>query len=85
MEEGYAPAFGVENMLGTNPPAFAFPADEEFLFVLHCATPIIQRGKIEFYARSGRETPEGVVIGQDGSALTGSTEILRELTYFHKK
>ena len=74
------PTFGVENMLGTNPLTFGFPTDEDFPFVLDCATSITQRGKIEYYARNGMETPEGMVIGQDGSAMTDSKQILIELT-----
>ena len=75
-----APTFGVENMLGTNPLTFAFPTDEEFPFVLDCATSITQRGKIEFYARCGKDTPAGMVIGQDGAAMTDSNRILKDLT-----
>lgn len=71
-----APTFGVENMLGTNPITFGLPTDEEFPFVLDCATSISQRGKIEFYARSGMDTPAGAVIGRDGSAMTDSHKIL---------
>ena len=41
-----APTFGVENMLGTNPLTFAMPSDEEFPFVLDCATSVIQNGKL---------------------------------------
>jgi LDH2 family malate/lactate/ureidoglycolate dehydrogenase len=75
-----APTFGVENMLGTNPLTVGFPTDEEFDFVLDCATSITQRGKIEYYAKIGKETPEGMVIGRDGSALTNSEQILEDLT-----
>ncbi|MBQ8304762.1 MAG: Ldh family oxidoreductase [Blautia sp.] len=75
-----APTFGVENMLGTNPLTFAFPTDEEFDFVLDCATSITQRGKLEFYARSGKATPKGMVISRDGEALTDTEQILKDLT-----
>ncbi len=75
-----APTFGVENMLGTNPLTFAFPTDEEFPFVIDCATSITQRGKIEYYARSGKDTPAGMVIGRDGQAKTDSQQILVDLT-----
>lgn len=75
-----APTFGVENMLGTNPLTVAFPTDEEFPFCLDCATSISQRGKIEFYARCGKDTPAGMVIGRDGSAMTDSPQILEALT-----
>ena len=75
-----APTFGVENMLGTNPLTIGLPSDEEFPFMLDCATSITQRGKIEYFARCGKSTPAGMVIGRDGSALTDSDEILVDLT-----
>lgn len=75
-----APTFGVENMLGTNPLTFSLPSDEPFDFVLDCATSIVQRGKIEFYARNGEDTPQGTVIGHDKEILTNSEEILEALT-----
>ena len=75
-----APTFGVENMLGTNPLTFAIPTDEAFPFVLDCATSITQRGKIEYYARSGKDTPAGMVIGRDGRTMTDSSRILKALT-----
>ena len=74
-----APTFGVENMLGTNPLTFGIPSDEEFPFVLDCATSITQRGKIEFYDRAGKEIPPGWVIGQDGKARTDTHQILQDL------
>ncbi len=75
-----APTFGVENMLGTNPLTIGMPTDEEFPFVLDCATSITQRGKIEYYAKNGMDTPKGMVIGRDGSAMTDSKQILVDLT-----
>ncbi len=75
-----APTFGVQNMLGTNPLTIGMPTDEEFPFMLDCATSITQRGKIEYFARTGKETPAGMVIGHDGSALTDSQQILKDLT-----
>jgi len=74
-----APTFGVENMLGTNPLTFGIPTDEEFPFVLDCATSVTQRGRIEYYERLGKETPAGMVIGRDGSSLTDSAYILNAL------
>jgi LDH2 family malate/lactate/ureidoglycolate dehydrogenase len=66
-------------MMGTNPLTFGLPTDEPFPFVLDCATSITQRGKIEYYARIGKDTPAGMVIGRDGSALTDSQQILKDL------
>lgn len=74
-----APTFGVENMMGTNPLTFALPTDEEFPFCIDCATSIVQRGKIEYYAREGKDTPAGMVVAQDGGAMTDSGEILKAL------
>lgn len=75
-----APTFGIDNMMGTNPLTFSLPTDEGFPFILDCATSITQRGKIEFFARNGMDTPAGMVIGRDGKAMTDSDEILKALT-----
>lgn len=74
-----APTFGVENMMGTNPLTFSIPTDEEFDFCLDCATSIVQRGKIEYYAREGKDTPAGMVVSRDGSTMTDSNAILKAL------
>ncbi len=75
-----APTFGTEGMLGTNPFTIGFPTDEEFPFLLDCATSIWQRGKIEYYARENKPIPENLVVGVDGSSLTDPNEILKALT-----
>lgn len=74
-----APTFGVENMLGTNPLTFGIPTDEEFPFVLDCATSITQRGKIEVYDRQGKDLPIGWVIGEDGEPKADSHQVLIDL------
>ena len=74
-----APTYGVENMMGTNPLTFALPTDEEFPFCIDCATSTVQRGKIEYYAREGMDTPEGMVITRDGGTMTDSNAILEAL------
>lgn len=74
-----APTFGVENMMGTNPLTFALPTDEEFPFCIDCATSIVQRGKIEYYAREGKSTPAGMVVSENGEAMMDSNEILKAL------
>lgn len=75
-----APTFGVENMMGTNPLTFGIPTDEEFPFVLDCATSVTQRGKIEVYGRAGKELPPGWVIGLDGNTRTDTQQVLKDLT-----
>ncbi|MBN2073726.1 MAG: Ldh family oxidoreductase [Actinobacteria bacterium] len=74
-----APTFGVENMLGTNPLTIGFPTDEEFPFIIDCATSITQRGKIEHYDRIGRKMPPGWVIDQDGNPVSDTGAALRGL------
>lgn len=74
-----APTFSVEGMFGTNPMTFGIPTDEEFPFFLDCATSVGQRGKIEVYARTGKDTPEGWVVDLDGNTRTDSNQILKDL------
>jgi LDH2 family malate/lactate/ureidoglycolate dehydrogenase len=74
------PTFGVEPMLGTNPLTIGIPTDEEFPFLIDCATSITQRGKIETLARTNTPIPEGWVIDQNGEPLTDSIGILDGLT-----
>lgn len=66
-----APTFGVEGMFGTNPLTMGIPSDEEFDFVLDCATSITQNGKIEYYARIGEAVHPGTIIGLDGESVEG--------------
>jgi L-2-hydroxycarboxylate dehydrogenase (NAD+) len=75
-----APTFGVENMLGTNPLTFGIPTDEEFPFVLDCATSVSQRGKLEVYGRLGKELPPGWVIDREGKTRTDTKQVLIDLT-----
>jgi LDH2 family malate/lactate/ureidoglycolate dehydrogenase len=74
-----APTFGVENMLGTNPLTFGMPTDEDFPFVIDCATTLAQRGKIEWYERQGKELPRGWVIDEGGNTRTDTSQILKDL------
>ena len=74
-----APTHGVDNMLGTNPLVFAMPTDEEFPFTNDYATSVVQRGKIEQWAREGRSCPEGLVIDREGRSSTDPVQILDDL------
>ena len=74
-----APTFGVENILGTNPMTFGIPSDEAFPFLLDCATSIIQRGKVELYAREGKVLQKGWVIDEKGESKTNSAEVLEDI------
>jgi len=74
------PTFGVEPMLGTNPLTAGAPTDEEFPFLLDCATSIIQRGKVEVYDRINKPLPEGTIITEDGRTETDPGKVLKALS-----
>jgi len=75
-----APTWGVEPMLGTNPMTWGMPSDEDFPFMLDCATSVTQRGKLELYDRLGKTLPDGWVIGQDGHYRHDTKQVLVDLT-----
>ena len=75
-----APTFGVEGMFGTNPLTIGIPTDEEFDFLIDCATSITQNGKVEYYERIGEEIHPGTVIGLDGEEIVGDAgEALKKI------
>ncbi|MCU0521564.1 MAG: Ldh family oxidoreductase [Anaerolineae bacterium] len=75
------PTFGRLPMFGTNPLAFACPADEEGAFVLDMSTTVVTRGKIEVYDRRGAALPEGWAVDAQGRSGTDAAQILGNLTY----
>jgi len=77
------PTFGVEPMLGTNPLTIGAPTDEDFPFLIDCATSIIQRGKVEVYSRINKPLPENTVINDKGEIMTDPNKVLEEM--LHKK
>lgn len=66
-----APTFGVEGMFGTNPLTIGIPTDEEFDFLIDCASSITQNGKVEYYERIGEDVHPGTIIGLDGQPIEG--------------
>ena len=64
---------------GTNPLCFGIPTTDPYPFVIDCATSVNQRGKIEKYARDGKDTPRGAVIDRDGVERTDTEGILRDM------
>jgi len=78
-----APTFGVEGMFGTNPLTIGIPTDEAFDFNIDCATSIIQNGRIEYYARLGKEIPEGTIIDTNGKAVKGDAGAASACSIFH--
>lgn len=70
-----APTFGVEGMFGTNPLTIGIPTDEDFDFLIDCATSITQNGKIEYYARIGEDVHPGTIIDIDGNPVSGDAGV----------
>ncbi len=73
------PTFGVEPMLGTNPLTVGAPTDENFPFLLDCATSIIQRGKVEVFDRIHQPLPDGLIITKNGRSQNDPHETLKNL------
>jgi L-2-hydroxycarboxylate dehydrogenase (NAD+) len=61
-----APTFGRDMLLGTNPLAFAIPAQNEPAFVLDFATTTVPRGKLEVYQRKEKPLNPGWAIDAQG-------------------
>jgi L-2-hydroxycarboxylate dehydrogenase (NAD+) len=64
---------GAENLLGTNPIAFAAPAGQEAPVVLDIATTVVSYGTVKATKLQGKPMPEGWMVNpKDGSPLTDS-------------
>ena len=71
------PTFGKQNMLGTNPIAFAAPTRRNPPFVLDMATSTVAIGKLSVLKRLGLPLPDGWALDQDGNPTTDA-EVGRE-------
>jgi len=76
------PTFGRQVMFGTNPLAFAAPADRERAFVLDMSTTVVTRGKIEVYERLGKELPAGWAVDKTGRCAREPGPLLDDM--FHR-
>jgi LDH2 family malate/lactate/ureidoglycolate dehydrogenase len=64
------PTFGAEPMMGTNPLAFAAPAQRNPPFQLDMATTTVAAGKVKVYKLNHRPVPPGWVVDERGEAIT---------------
>lgn len=62
-------------LLGTNPIAFAMPA-EPYPFWFDAATTVVPRGKLEVYHKEGKDLEYGWAVGGDGSVSTDTDHVL---------
>jgi LDH2 family malate/lactate/ureidoglycolate dehydrogenase len=68
-------------MYGTNPIAFAAPADDERAFVLDMSTTVVTRGKIEVHDRLNKPLPQGWAAGNDGRPTTDAHAMIDNLLH----
>ncbi|HEY9054095.1 MAG TPA: Ldh family oxidoreductase, partial [Rectinemataceae bacterium] len=73
------PTFGRQVMFGTNPLAFAAPADKEKSFLLDMSTTVVTRGKIETYDRLGKTLPSGWAVDKEGRTATKASSLLEDM------
>jgi LDH2 family malate/lactate/ureidoglycolate dehydrogenase len=73
------PTNGTLAMFGTNPLAFAAPADAEGSFVLDMSTTVVTRGKIEVFERCRESLPRGWAVDGRGRPATDALATLRGL------
>ncbi len=73
------PTFSSKVMFGTNPIAFAAPADKEGEFILDMSTTVITRGKIELYKKIGKDLPIGWAVGKDGKSAIEPEILLNDM------
>jgi L-2-hydroxycarboxylate dehydrogenase (NAD+) len=76
------PTFGRQVAYGTNPLAFAAPADKEVAFVLDMSTTVVTRGKIEVYDKLGQELPLGWAVDKTGRPAQDTQTLLDDM--FHR-
>ena len=69
-----APTFGVQGAFGTNPLTLGVPTDEAFDFNFDAASSTYQNGKLEYYARIGKDAPKGALVNLEGEAYEGTSE-----------
>jgi LDH2 family malate/lactate/ureidoglycolate dehydrogenase len=73
------PTFGRQVMFGTNPLAFAAPADREHAFVLDMSTTVVTRGKIEVYDRLEKALPDGWAVDKTGRSAKEARSMLDDM------
>lgn len=73
------PTFGRTALYGTNPLAFAAPADREVAFVLDMSTTVVTRGKVEVKERLGQKLPDGWAVDKNGAPAHDPRTLLDDM------
>ena len=72
------PTFGKKAMLGTNPIAFAMPADPVPM-LYDVATTVVPRGKLEVYAKQGKPMPLGWAVDENGNDTDDAARVIANI------
>lgn len=72
------PTFGRQAMLGTNPIAFAMPADP-VPYSFDAATTVVPRGKLEVYVKRGNGLPLGWALDESGHDSDEADRVLKNI------
>lgn len=72
------PTFGKQAMLGTNPIAFAMPANP-VNFSFDAATTVVPRGKLEVYVKRGNGLPLGWALDENGQDSDDADRVLKNI------
>lgn len=72
------PTFGRQAMLGTNPIAFAMPA-QPTIYSFDAATTVVPRGKLEVYVKRGNGLPVGWALDECGHDSDDADRVLKNI------
>lgn len=72
------PTFGKQAMLGTNPIAFAMPA-QPTIYSFDAATTVVPRGKLEVYVKRGNGLPLGWAVDENGHDSDDADRVLKNI------
>ena len=72
------PTFGRQAMLGTNPIAFAMPA-QPVPYSFDAATTVVPRGKLEVYVKRGNGLPLGWALDENGHDSDDADRVLKNI------
>jgi delta1-piperideine-2-carboxylate reductase len=70
------PLGGREQVMGTNPIAFASPVDDSSPLIFDFATSAMAKGDVVMAAQAGKSVPLGTGVDQQGQMTTDPSEIL---------
>jgi len=72
------PTFGRLAMIGSNPIAFAMPA-EPYDFLFDASTTVVTRGKLEMYNKMEKPLPNGWALDKKGHDSTNAPDVLANI------